>query len=181
MLLDCGCSHVIVGHSERRTLCGESDLMVADKAGQAVADGLSAIVCVGESRAERESGATGQVVQRQVQTVIDTVGIQQFRNIVIAYEPVWAIGTGLCATPEQARQIHQMIRRQLARHDTGVSEICRILYGGSMKSDNAGELLSKPDIDGGLVGGASLNAEDFLGICFGGLTETTSQSQYIQS
>ncbi len=177
MLLDCGCSHVILGHSERRTLCGESDQMVADKAGRAVADGLIAIVCVGETRAERESGATGQVVQRQIQTVIDTVGIEQFKDIVIAYEPVWAIGTGLSATPEQARQVHQLIRRQLARHDAGIAEGCRILYGGSMKPDNAGELLAKPDIDGGLIGGASLKAEDFLGICFGGLTQTKSQTQ----
>ncbi len=165
MLLDCGCSHVILGHSERRTLCGESDQAVADKAGRAVADGLIAILCVGETRTERESGATEQVVQRQVQTVIDTVGIESFRNIVIAYEPVWAIGAGLSATPEQAGLIHQLIRRQLARHDAAIAEGCQILYGGSMKPDNAGELLAKPDIDGGLIGGGALKAEDFLGIC----------------
>ena len=165
MLLDCGCSHVILGHSERRTLCGESDQAVADKVGRAVADGLIAILCVGETRAERESGATEQVVQRQVQAVIDTVGIQQFKDIVVAYEPVWAIGTGLSATPEQARQVHQLIRRQIARHDAGIAEGCQILYGGSMKPGNAGELLSKSDIDGGLIGGAALIAEDFLGIC----------------
>ncbi len=162
MLLDCGCSHVILGHSERRALCGESDQMVADKTGRAVSDGLVAILCVGETRSERESGATGQVVQRQVQTVIDTVGIGQFRNIVIAYEPVWAIGTGLSATPQQAWLVHQLIRRQLARHDADIAEGCRILYGGSMKPDNASELLAGPDIDGGLIGGAALKAKDFL-------------------
>ncbi len=166
MLLDCGCSHVILGHSERRTLCGESDQMVADKAGRAVADGLVAVVCVGETRAERESGVTKQVVQRQVQAVIDSVGIRQFKDVVIAYEPVWAIGTGLSATPEQAGQVHRLIRQQLARHDAGIAEGCRILYGGSMKPDNAGELLAKPDVDGGLIGGAALKAEDFLDICF---------------
>ena len=165
MLLDCGCSHVILGHSERRTLCGESDQAVADKVGRAVTDGLIAILCVGETRAERESGATEQVVQRQVQAVIDTVGIKRFKDIVIAYEPVWAIGTGLSATTEQARLVHQLIRRQLARHDASIAEGCQILYGGSMKPDNAGELLAKPDIDGGLIGGAALKAEDFLGIC----------------
>lgn len=165
MLLDCGCSHVILGHSERRTLYGESDQAVADKTSKAVADGLIAIVCVGETRAERESGATEQVIRRQIQVVIDTAGIKQFKDIVIAYEPVWAIGTGLTATPQQAWQVHQLIRQQIAEHDTDIAENCQILYGGSMKPDNAGELLVKVDIDGGLIGGAALKAEDFLGIC----------------
>ena len=164
MLLDCGCSHVILGHSERRALCGESNRMVADKVGRAVGDGLVAILCVGETRAERESGATGQVIQQQVQTVIDSVGIERFANIVIAYEPVWAIGSGLSATPRQAQQVHQSIRQQLARHDAAIAQGCRILYGGSMQPGNAGELLAQPDIDGGLIGGAALKAQDFLGI-----------------
>lgn len=165
MLKDCGCKYVILGHSERRAIYGESDLLVAEKIKIAVAGGLTAILCVGESREERESGITEQVIERQIQVVIDIVGIQSFNNLVIAYEPVWAIGTGLTATPDQAQQVHNSIRQQLASLDASIADTCRILYGGSMKPDNARELLEKPDIDGGLIGGAALNAQDFLKIC----------------
>ncbi len=165
MLKDTGCKYVILGHSERRTMYAESDMLVAAKVKAAVAGGLTAILCVGESREERESGAAERVVVRQIQAVIDVAGIQSFNHIVIAYEPVWAIGTGLTATPDQAQQAHHAIRQQLASLDADIAEGCRILYGGSMKPENARELLAKPDIDGGLIGGAALNAEDFLKIC----------------
>jgi triosephosphate isomerase len=165
MLTDCGCEYVILGHSERRAIYGETDQLVADKVNKAINSGLTAILCVGETQQERESGITEEVVSRQLQTVIDTVGIAAFSNMVIAYEPVWAIGTGLTATPEQAQQVHQAIRSQLNQLDAGIAEGCRILYGGSMKPANAAELISKPDIDGGLIGGAALKAEDFLAIC----------------
>ena len=165
MLKDCGCSYVILGHSERRTIYGETDALVARKVEKALASGLTAILCVGETQEERESGITETVVSRQIQAVIDQIGIAAFANIVIAYEPVWAIGTGLTATPEQAQEVHSGIRQQLATQDEAIAEKTRILYGGSMKPDNAAELIAKPDIDGGLIGGASLKAEDFLGIC----------------
>ena len=164
MLKDSGCSHVILGHSERRTLYGESDELVAKKVEKAINDGLKAILCVGETQQERESGVTEEVVSRQIDAVINKVGIQAFSKIIIAYEPVWAIGTGLTATPEQAQEIHQSIRIQLASHHESIAHQCRILYGGSMKPGNAAELLAKEDIDGGLIGGASLKAADFLGI-----------------
>ena len=165
MLLDAGCSHVIVGHSERRQFYGDTDALVAEKTQVALDAGLVPIVCLGESQEERESGVTEQVVATQLQAVLDRVGIAAFAGIVIAYEPVWAIGTGLTATPEQAQEVHAFIRKMLADQDQGVAEQCRVLYGGSMKPDNAAELISKPDIDGGLIGGASLAAKDFLGIC----------------
>ena len=165
MLTDCGCQYVILGHSERRAIYGETDQLVADKVSKAIDSGLIAILCVGETQQERESGVTEEVVSRQVQAVIDTVGIAAFGNIVIAYEPVWAIGTGLTASPEQAQDVHQAIRNQLNQLDAEIAEGCRILYGGSMKPENAAELISKPDIDGGLIGGAALKAEDFLAIC----------------
>ena len=165
MLKDCGCSYVILGHSERRTIYGETDALVARKVEKALASGLTAILCVGETQEERESGITEAVVTRQIKAVIDQVGIAAFNNIVIAYEPVWAIGTGLTATPDQAQEVHRGIRQQLAALDASIAEQTRILYGGSMKPDNAAELIAKPDIDGGLIGGASLKAEDFLGIC----------------
>ena len=165
LLKDCGCEFVILGHSERRTLYGETDQLVAEKVSKAIASGLTAILCVGETQEERESGITEQVVSRQIQTVIDTTGIAAFENIVIAYEPVWAIGTGLTATPDQAQDVHQSIRNQLTKLDSDIAQDCRILYGGSMKPENAAELISKPDIDGGLIGGASLKAESFLAIC----------------
>ena len=165
LLKDCGCEYVIIGHSERRSLYGETDQIIADKIKKALKNELCAIFCVGETLQEQESGKTQEVISRQLQVVIDTVGIASFANIVIAYEPVWAIGTGLTAIPEQAQGVHQAIREQLAIQDSSIAQKCHILYGGSMKPDNAAELLGCPDINGGLIGGASLVADDFLNIC----------------
>jgi triosephosphate isomerase len=165
MLKDSGCEYVILGHSERRTIYGETDQLVADKVDKALKSELIAILCVGETQKEREENVTEEVVSRQIQAVIDLIGIQAFGNVIIAYEPVWAIGTGLTATPDQAQDVHQTIRQQLAGLDSEIAEGCRILYGGSMKPENAVELISKTDIDGGLIGGAALKAEDFLAIC----------------
>ena len=164
MLHDCGCDSVILGHSERRTLYGETDDLVATKVAKALETGLTPILCVGETQAEREADQTEAVVSRQLQAVIDHTGIEAFAKIVIAYEPVWAIGTGLTASPEQAQAVHAHIRGQLTAGNADVAQACRILYGGSMKPGNAAELIAMPDIDGGLIGGASLKAEDFLGI-----------------
>jgi triosephosphate isomerase len=164
MLLDCGCNYVIVGHSERRTLYGESSGDVADKFKSALGAGLRPILCVGETLEERQADATVAVVDEQLNAVIDAVGIAAFKTAVIAYEPVWAIGTGMTATPEQAQDVHQHIREVLASRDAGIAESIQILYGGSMKGENAAGLLAKPDIDGGLIGGASLKAADFLAI-----------------
>ena len=165
MLLDAGCKYVIVGHSERRQFYGDTDALVADKTQVVLNAGLVPIVCLGESQQQRESGATEEVVGTQLRAVLDIVGIAAFSTAVIAYEPVWAIGTGLTATPEQAQDVHAFIRGMLADKDQGVADQCRILYGGSMKPDNAADLISKPDIDGGLIGGAALASDDFLGIC----------------
>ncbi len=163
MLGDFGCKFVIVGHSERRSYHVETDEQVAQKAVRALASGLTPIVCVGETLAEREQGATDAVVIRQLAPVLDAVGAQ-LGKIVIAYEPVWAIGTGKTATPEMAQQVHELIRNTLAQRDAAAAQKVQILYGGSMKPDNAKDLLSMPDIDGGLIGGASLKAADFLAI-----------------
>jgi triosephosphate isomerase len=165
MLLDFGCKYVVVGHSERRSLYGEDDALVARKFGVALAAGLVPILCVGESLEEREQGITEEVVARQLDTVTEMEGVAALADAVVAYEPVWAIGTGKTATPEQAQEVHAFIRSRVAQQDSGVAEGLRILYGGSMKPGNAVELLAKPDIDGGLIGGASLKADDFLGIC----------------
>lgn len=165
MLNDFGCRYVIVGHSERRSLYGETDDAVARKYVAAQAAGLTPILCVGETLAERESGVTEQVVARQLDVVIATAGIASFARAVIAYEPVWAIGTGKTATPEQAQAVHAFIRAKLAGLDAGVAAQVIIQYGGSMNSGNAVELLAQPDIDGGLIGGASLVAESFTAIC----------------
>jgi triosephosphate isomerase len=163
MLKDFACHFVIVGHSERRTYHLESDELVASKAVQALKSGLIPIVCVGETLQERENGQTDAVVIRQLQPVIAALA-SRLSEIVIAYEPVWAIGTGKTATPEMAQQVHAVIRAALARADTTAANTIRILYGGSMKPDNAKELLAMADIDGGLIGGASLKAADFLAI-----------------
>lgn len=163
MLLDFGCTYVIVGHSERRSYHAESDQLVAQKAARAQAAGLVPIVCVGETLQEREQGETDAVVTRQLIAVLDFPGIQ-LDKLVVAYEPVWAIGTGKTATPEMAQQVHELIRATIAQRDASSAAKVRILYGGSMKPDNAKELLAKPDIDGGLIGGASLKAADFLAI-----------------
>ena len=164
MLRDVGCQYVIVGHSERRSLYGESSAQVAAKFRAAQAAGLKPILCVGETLEEREAGTTESVIDEQLDAVLDSAGIGAFRTAVIAYEPVWAIGTGMTATPEQAQDVHRHIRARLAELDADVAAGVQILYGGSMKGDNAAGLLAKPDIDGGLIGGASLKAEDFLAI-----------------
>ncbi len=165
MLQEFGCKYVIVGHSERRSIYGETDDDVARRFMAAQANNLTPILCVGELLEEREAGTTNQVVERQLDAVIEQAGIDAIGNSVIAYEPVWAIGTGKVATPEQAQEVHAMIRSKLAGLNGDVASGVRILYGGSMKPDNAAELIGQDDIDGGLIGGASLNAEDFLGIC----------------
>ena len=168
MLLDFHCAYVIVGHSERRTLYGETDELVARKFAAARKVGIKPILCVGETLDEREQGVTEAVVGRQLKAVLDLEGVGAFSDAVIAYEPVWAIGTGRNATPQQAQDVHAFIRDQLAALDPSVAGQTRVLYGGSMKASNAGELLSMPDIDGGLVGGASLDAKDFLAIAKAG-------------
>jgi len=163
MLSDLGCRYVIVGHSERRAYHHESDQLVADKAKAALKHGVTPIVCVGETRAEREAGQTEAVVKRQLAAVIHTL-THCIGEIVLAYEPVWAIGTGLTATPEQAQAVHSVLRMQL-HAATQKSDAMRILYGGSMNATNAASLLAQADIDGGLIGGASLKAADFAAIC----------------
>ena len=168
MLKDFGCTYVIVGHSERRTLYGESDQVVASKFAAARKVGLKPILCVGETLEERERGVTEAVVGRQLKAVLDLEGIASFADAVIAYEPVWAIGTGRTATSAQAQEVHAFIRAQLAALDPALASQVRVLYGGSVKGSNAGELLAMPDIDGGLVGGASLDPKDFLAIAKAG-------------
>lgn len=162
MLQDFGCRYVIVGHSERRQYHGESDVLVATKAQRALAQGMTPIVCVGETLAERNAGQTETVVKRQLAAVIHVVA-HCTSEIVVAYEPVWAIGTGQTATPDMAQQVHAVVRAQLSAA-TQHPERVRILYGGSMNAANAASLLAQPDIDGGLIGGASLKAADFLQI-----------------
>ena len=164
MLSDVGCTYVLVGHSERRAIMDESSEMVAAKFQAAQDAGLIAVLCVGETQQQREAKQTEEVVDEQLNAVIDSSGIQAFSNAVIAYEPVWAIGTGLTATPEQAQDVHRHIREVLATRNQDVADAVRILYGGSVKGDNAAGLFSKPDIDGGLIGGASLKSADFLAI-----------------
>ncbi len=165
MLRDVGCSHVIVGHSERRALYGDTDLLVARKFVAAQRLQLVPILCVGEQLAERDAGATHEVVARQLDAVLSVTGPAAFSAAVIAYEPVWAIGTGRTATPEQAQDVHAFIRRRVAAHDAKIADSVRILYGGSVKASNAVELFAMPDVDGGLVGGASLKADEFVDIC----------------
>jgi len=164
MLKDVGCDYVIVGHSERRAMYGESSEQVAAKFMSAQAAGLTPILCVGETLGERESGATEQVVGGQLAAVVEAAGIGAFARAVVAYEPVWAIGTGKTATPEQAQEVHRFIRTMIGEKDAEIAAALQLLYGGSMKGENAAGLLSMPDIDGGLIGGASLKADDFLAI-----------------
>lgn len=164
MLQDCSAGYVIVGHSERRAYHAESDQLVADKAKAAVEAGLKAIVCVGETLEQREAGQTNQVVAAQLQAVLDLLTVEQLQQVVVAYEPVWAIGTGKTATPEMAQEVHAFLRAQVAGKDAGLAAGMKILYGGSMKPDNAKQLLAMADIDGGLIGGAALKAADFLAI-----------------
>ena len=164
MLKDFGCTYVIVGHSERRMFYGESESLVAEKYAAAQAADLIPILCVGETLQERDSNLTEDVVARQLDAVLSAHGVRSFKKAVIAYEPVWAIGTGKTATPAQAQEVHRFIRGRLAVMDKSVADSVRILYGGSMKASSASELLAQPDIDGGLVGGASLQADEFLAI-----------------
>jgi triosephosphate isomerase len=165
MLLEFACRYVLVGHSERRTLYGESDTLVADKFAAALQAGLTPILCVGETLAEREDGITGAVVTRQLDAVIAKSGVAALGRAVLAYEPVWAIGTGKTATKQQAQDVHALIRARVAAGDAAIAQGVQILYGGSVKPGNAQELFAMPDIDGGLIGGASLIAADFLAIC----------------
>jgi triosephosphate isomerase (TIM) len=168
MLADFGCAYVIVGHSERRSIYGESSRLVAEKFAAAQQAGLIPILCVGETLEQRESGTTEAVVAEQLDAVIALVGVQALRKAVVAYEPVWAIGTGKTATSAQAQAVHEFIRKRVAGHDVQVAQGLVILYGGSVKAANAPELFAMPDIDGGLIGGAALVAEEFLGICRAG-------------
>ncbi len=168
MLKDFACAYVIVGHSERRAIYGESDELVAEKYAAAQAAGLTPILCVGETLNEREGCITEAVVARQMDAVIAKCGVSSLARAVVAYEPVWAIGTGVTATPDQAQAVHAFIRAKVRELDAVVAEGLVIQYGGSMKAGNAVELLGQPDIDGGLIGGAALNAEEFLAICRAG-------------
>lgn len=165
MLKDVGCQSVLVGHSERRQYHGEGNSIVADKVLQAFASDLLPVICVGETLTQREKNETEKVVRGQLQTVLDQVTPEQMAKSVIAYEPVWAIGTGVAATPEQAQAAHEFIRDVVAKWSPKLAKEIRIVYGGSVKSDNAEALFSLPDIDGGLIGGASLKAHDFIAIC----------------
>ena len=166
MLSDIGCEYVILGHSERRALYSETDALVAEKVVAANAAGLKPILCVGELLEERESGQTEAVVARQLDVLLGSVeGLASLQNAVIAYEPVWAIGTGMTATPQQAQDVHAFIRQRITDRDSALASKMRILYGGSVKGSNAAELFAMTDIDGGLIGGASLQVDDFLTIC----------------
>ena len=165
MLKEVGVELVLVGHSERRQYHGESDALVAAKFAAAQAAGLVPVLCVGETLAEREAGETENVVGRQVEAVLEAAGVEAFGRAVVAYEPVWAIGTGKTATTAEAQAVHAFIRSKIAKRDATISRSLRILYGGSVKPGNALELFRQPDVDGGLVGGASLVAGDFIAIC----------------
>ncbi len=166
MLVDIGCRYVLVGHSERRTLFAESSTRVADKFFRALQAGLRPVLCVGETLAEREAGSTEQVINAQLDAVFGRASAEQMAEVVIAYEPVWAIGTGMTASPEQAQAVHAHIRSRLASSfGSSLAQSLRLLYGGSVKADNAASLFAGADIDGGLVGGASLDAATFLAIC----------------
>ena len=165
MLKDIGCTYAIVGHSERRALYGDTDKIVAQKFAAAQNGGLTPVLCVGELLEEREAGQTEAVVEKQLQAVVDLVGISALEKSVVAYEPVWAIGTGKTASPEQAQEVHAFIRGWISKEDAAVADKVRILYGGSVKAANAKELFSQADIDGGLIGGASLAADEFISIC----------------
>ncbi len=165
MLKDVGCSHVIVGHSERRRWYHEDDALVARKFAVVLQAGLTPVLCLGESLEEREAKHTEAVIARQLDAVIATHGIGGFARGVLAYEPVWAIGTGRTASPEQAQEVHAFLRNRIHEQDAKIARHLRILYGGSVKAGNAAELFSMPDVDGGLVGGASLSADEFQQIC----------------
>lgn len=165
MLRDVGCSHAVVGHSERRAMYGDTDQLVARKFVAVQHEGLVPILCVGETLEERNQGRTAQVVLRQLEAVLSVTGAVGFLDAVLAYEPVWAIGTGHNATPEQAQDVHALLRARVAEKDARIADCLRILYGGSVKAANAAELFAMPDVDGGLVGGAALNGAEFRRIC----------------
>ncbi|MGH8177047.1 MAG: triose-phosphate isomerase [Steroidobacter sp.] len=165
MLKDVGCTHVIVGHSERRSLNKEDDALVARKFLATQSHGLRPILCVGETLDERERGQTMQVVSRQLAAVLDLAGVRAMKQALVAYEPVWAIGTGKNATPAQTQEVHAHIRAEVAARDAKIAAELRVLYGGSVKAANAREIFAMPDVDGGLIGGASLKADEFLKIC----------------
>jgi len=165
MLREFSCKLVLVGHSERRQLYGETDALVARRFAAALRHGLQPVLCVGETLEQHEADQTKQIVRQQIDAVFAELGDAAFQQAVIAYEPVWAIGTGHTATPEQAQDVHAYIRSLIAERDRSAAAALRILYGGSMKPDNAAALLAEPDINGGLIGGASLKAEEFLAIC----------------
>ncbi|MCR4304783.1 MAG: triose-phosphate isomerase [Gallionella sp.] len=169
MLRDFGCSYVIVGHSERRAYYAESSHLVAEKFLAAQQAGIIPVLCVGETLEQREKGITEDIVAEQLDALIQLGGVQALRNAVVAYEPVWAIGTGKTATAAQAQAVHKFIRQRVASHDGQIATGLCILYGGSVKANNAAELFAMPDIDGGLIGGASLVADEFLAICRAGV------------
>ena len=164
MLKDVGCDYTLVGHSERRALYGDTSDLVARKFAAALGRGLIPVLCVGETLAEREAGHTNEIVGAQLDAVVRLSGIQSLAAAVVAYEPVWAIGTGRTATPDQAQETHAFIRQRLAKEDAKIAAGLRILYGGSVKAGNARDIFAMPDVDGGLIGGASLKAEEFLAI-----------------
>ena len=168
MIKDFSCKYAIIGHSERRTLYGETDEVVAEKFTTVKNAGVTPIFCIGETLEERESGITEEVCARQIDAVFSAQGDNAFENSVIAYEPVWAIGTGKTASPEQAQAVHAFIRQHIAKRNADIAEKVQILYGGSMNPANAKELMSQTDIDGGLIGGASLKADDFMAVCQAG-------------
>ena len=172
MLRELGCEYVIVGHSERRALYGETDAVVAQKFKVAQACGLTPILCVGETLEQRERNETEAVLKRQLDAVLAAAGAAALGQSVIAYEPVWAIGTGRNATPQQAQDAHAFLRSQIAKADARIAAALRLLYGGSVKSDNAAALFAGADVDGGLIGGASLKADDFLAICAAAQAQT---------
>lgn len=174
MLAEVGCRYVLIGHSERRSIFREDLPVIAAKFKAAIEAGLKPILCVGETQLQREQGETEYVVREQLESVIEVAGIDAFNQAVIAYEPVWAIGTGLTATPEQAQEVHAFIRSLISKNKVDIAKTICILYGGSMKADNAASLLSMPDIDGGLIGGASLDAKSFLAICAAAQTKVAT-------
>lgn len=176
MLREFGCGYVIVGHSERRSYQGDSNEKVASKAVQALRHNLTPIICVGETLVERQSSRTEAVVGEQMDVILQALAVDEVARIVIAYEPLWAIGTGITATPKMAQIVHEMLRAKIAAKNAGAAQKVRILYGGSMKPDNAEQLLAMPDIDGGLIGGASLKLEDFLGIAQAAQISSSSKS-----
>ncbi len=164
MVAEFGSRYAIVGHSERRAIFGDSDAVVADKFGKAKKAGLTPILCVGESLAEREADQTEEVVSRQLKCVVEAHGIESLQGAILAYEPVWAIGTGKTASPAQAEAVHEFLRGMVGKLNAGLANNVPILYGGSVKKSNAAEIFAMPNVDGGLIGGAALGAEDFLGI-----------------